>query len=177
MATLIVLIVLVTALTALAGAQRQGGIGTPLLATPLITTLNQQAAKIRQARANRCLSAPRFRWDPGHEVPPHMRGFVIRQRQGRLERNRTRPSNCPVDVIYRVFPASTEDAAYRVAYCETGGTMDPYARNASGASGLFQLMPIHWRGKFNPFNALANTRFAYRLSKGGHDWSAWVCQP
>lgn len=62
--------------------------------TPLISVLNQQALKIRQARANRCLSAPVFRWHPGYRVPQHLRAFVIRQRQARLARNRALPVNC-----------------------------------------------------------------------------------
>jgi hypothetical protein len=63
-----------------------------------------------------------------------------------------------------------------VAACESG--LRPWARNpSSGAAGLFQLMPIHWQGKFDPYDAVANTQYAYGLSNGGTDWSAWGCQP
>src|SRR4029077_13665734 len=34
---------------------------------------------------------------------------------------------------------------WRKAGCETGGTYSPTARNASGASGLFQFLPSTWR--------------------------------
>lgn len=164
-------ITLLLTLTALAGSARSGS--SP---TPLITTLNGQVERIRNVRAAKCLSRPVFRWHPGHMVPPHMRLFVIGQRRERLARARAALSMCPVDVLYRVFPAATEDAAYRVAYCESVGFTD-FLNEGSGASGMFQLMPIHWRGKFNPFNHLANARFALRLSRGGYDWSAWVCKP
>lgn len=86
MTTLLLLTALV--LAALAGAQARTS------STPLITTLNEQAGKIRQARAVRCLSAPVFRWHPGHEVPPHMRGYVIGQRRERLAKNRALPVDC-----------------------------------------------------------------------------------
>ena len=79
-------------------------------------------------------------------------------------------------IIRYVFPSATEDAAIRVAYCES--RLNRFARNVySGAAGLFQLMPFHWQGKFNPYNALANTRYAYRLSSAGYNWQAWVCKP
>ena len=73
---------------------QQGGIGTPLLSTPLITTLNEQAAKISRARQVRCLSPARFRWHPGHLVPRHMRRYVIGQRRARLERVRRMEDQC-----------------------------------------------------------------------------------
>lgn len=89
----IIALILLLCLAALAGAQQRTS------STPLIDTLNLQAGKIRQARAARCLTPPRFRWHPGHLVPPHMRGFVIRQRRARLAANRALPRLCsPVDL-------------------------------------------------------------------------------
>ena len=61
--------------------------------------------------------------------------------------------------------------ALMIAERESG--LDPNARNPSGASGLFQLMPIWWKGKFNPFDPAANIAAAYAISRGGTDWSAW----
>lgn len=97
------------------------------------------------------------------------------------DKTRVKSSKClptsPTAIIRYVFPASTEDSALRVAYCETGGTFNIYAHNPSGASGLFQLMPTWWEGKFDPYNPWANTRAAYSISSGGTNWGAWVCQP
>lgn len=66
--------------------------------------------------------------------------------------------------------------AERVAMCESGD--NPYARNASGASGLFQIMPGTWAGtpyaSQSIFNAVANARAAawiYAHSGPG----AWTC--
>jgi transglycosylase-like protein with SLT domain len=79
-------------------------------------------------------------------------------------------------IIRFVFPGSTEGAAVSVAYCES--RLSPRAQNpSSGAAGLFQLMPFHWSGRFDPFDPWANTRYAYRLSDAGFNWGAWVCKP
>ena len=155
-------------LTALAGSARAGHTH--------IHTLNVQAGNIARAKANRCLPPPVFRWHPAHHVPAGKRETLVNYRRAWLAKVRARASMCPVDVLYRVFPGATEDAAYRVAYCESVGFTD-FLNEGSGASGMFQLMPVHWRGKFDPFNHLANARFALRLSRGGYDWSAWVCKP
>jgi hypothetical protein len=81
------------------------------------------------------------------------------------------PSGSISDIICSVF-GSTCGMAVKVAGCESG--LDPNARNPSGASGLFQLMPVHWEGKFDPFDPAANARYAYGLSNGGTDWySHW----
>jgi len=68
---------------------------------------------------------------------------------------------------------------WRKARCETGGTFDPGARNASGASGLFQFLPSTWRSTpYAPFsvwspyaNALA-AGWMHRVGRGGE----WVCR-
>lgn len=62
--------------------------------TPLIDTLNEQAGKMRQAAANRCLPPPVFRWHPGYKVPPQHRPWVIRVRRDRLAALRARASRC-----------------------------------------------------------------------------------
>ena len=78
--------------------------------------------------------------------------------------------------IIRMVFGPTSPAAISVAYCES--KLSPRARNPySGAAGLFQLMPLHWRGKFDPYNPTRNSRYAYRLSRRGYDWSHWVCKP
>jgi hypothetical protein len=54
---------------------------------------------------------------------------------------------------------------------ESGG--DPLAKNpASSASGLTQLMSIHWAGRFSPFDPRANLAYALRLYRGS-GWSPW----
>src|ERR1043166_8992867 len=59
-------------------------------------------------------------------------------------------------LIVRVF--GRNDEALRIAHCESHD--NPLARNASGASGVFQLMPEWWAGHFDPFDPLANVRAA-----------------
>ena len=69
--------------------------------------------------------------------------------------------------------------ALRVARCETGGTLDPRARGSAGERGLFQIHPIHW-GWINEnrlFQPAYNARVAWRLSRGGTNWTHWTCRP
>lgn len=75
-------------------------------------------------------------------------------------------------LIYSIFGAYGGKAV-SVASCESG--LMPTATNSStGAAGLFQLMPFHWYGQFDPYDPVANTRYAYSLSSGGTNWSAWA---
>ena len=74
-------------------------------------------------------------------------------------------------LIVSVFGHDAE--ALRVADCESHD--DPFAHNPSGASGVFQLMPEWWAGRFDPFDPVANVREAYRISAGGTNWSGWLC--
>ena len=59
---------------------------------------------------------------------------------------------------------------------------NPNARNASGASGLFQLMPFWWDGnnrfgwKFDPYDARANAEHAYLIWKRD-GWNPWTTRP
>jgi hypothetical protein len=130
-------------------------------------------------RSDKCLHT----WTPKpmREIPVRRYSAVWTWWGGLRDKTRSKSSKClptsPTGIIRYVFPASTEDAALRVAYCETGGTFNIYAHNPSGASGLFQLMPTWWQGKFNPYNPWANTRAAYSISSAGTNWGAWVCQP
>lgn len=89
---------------------------------------------------------------------------------------RTLPHICNNEpLVIRLVFRSAASAALDVAYCES--KLWRWARNPSGATGLFQLMPIHWRGSFNPYHTLDNTMYAYRLSRRGTDWAHWVCKP
>lgn len=69
--------------------------------------------------------------------------------------------------------------ALRVAYCETGGTFYPRALGRAGERGLFQIHPIHfgWLDETKLWLPGYNSLIAYRLSRGGRDWSAWTCRP
>lgn len=54
---------------------------------------------------------------------------------------------------------------------ESGG--DPHAANpASSASGLLQLMSIHWAGRGDPFDPRFNLSYGLRLWRGS-GWSPW----
>ena len=55
---------------------------------------------------------------------------------------------------------------------ESGG--DPAIRNyqGSGATGLLQLMPLHWQGKFDPCNPRANLKYGAKLYRGSQ-WQPW----
>jgi hypothetical protein len=77
-------------------------------------------------------------------------------------------------LIRATWPDHAEDRAVRVARCESG--LNPNAKNrTSSASGVMQLLAIHWRGRFDPFNARANIAYAYRLWQAS-GWSPWVCR-
>ena len=67
-----------------------------------------------------------------------------------------------------------QDRAVRIAKCESG--LNPHAKNNhSSASGVFQLIAAHWRGKFNPYNEYANIDYAFKLwQRSG--WQPWVCK-
>lgn len=77
-------------------------------------------------------------------------------------------------LIRATWPDSAEDRAVRIARCESG--LNPNAKNrTSTASGTFQLIAAHWRGRFDPFDARANIAYAYRLWQSS-GWSPWVCR-
>jgi len=157
-------------LTALAGSARSGS--SP---TPLITTLNGQVERIRNVRAAKCLTPPRFRWHPGHMVPEHMRLFVIGQRRARLAANRDRSSMCgPEAAIRRVFGAYASQAL-SVAWCES--RFDVYARNGQYL-GLFQMGDYARSTYGHSWTALGQSRSAYAyFVEAGADWSPWECKP
>lgn len=51
---------------------------------------------------------------------------------------------------------------------------DPAVQNymGSGATGLLQLMPVHWQGRFDPRDPRANLSYGYKLYRGS-GWSPW----
>jgi hypothetical protein len=75
-------------------------------------------------------------------------------------------------------------AALRVVYCES--RYDSRAVSSHGGNyGLFQAnyRAHHWRRESiaafarRHFNVPYHVRWAFRLSRGGRDWSAWSCRP
>lgn len=95
-------------------------------------------------------------------------------------RDTSPPSRSAVrSIICSVFTGTRCGPAIRVAKCETGGTFSPRALGSAGERGLFQIHPVHF-GSFDKrrlFEPRYNTRAAFRLSRGGRDWSPWSCQP
>ena len=83
---------------------------------------------------------------------------------------------CAVAVIGRIFGG---DISYEMAIvsCETGGTFSNMARGSAGERGWWQIHPTHfWRlDESQLWDVRYNTRFAYRLSSGGRDFSPWTC--
>lgn len=83
--------------------------------------------------------------------------------------------------LVETFFGANTDAALRVMACESGG--NKFAKNPSGASGLFQFMPSTWEwvtGEKYPgsvWDGMRNIEAAATLSKNGTDWSHWSCRP
>jgi len=81
-----------------------------------------------------------------------------------------------VEAIIRARFAGTgqADRAVRIARCESG--LNPRAKNRrSSATGVFQLLSMHWRGRFDPTNVWANVDYAFRLWRRS-GWRPWVCR-
>lgn len=84
------------------------------------------------------------------------------------------PDKVETYIRWRWAGTGQEDRAVRIAKCESG--LNPLAANSrSSASGIFQIMAIHWRGKFDPFNPVENINYAFLLWHTS-GWSAWVCR-
>ena len=80
-------------------------------------------------------------------------------------------------MIAQAFGSDTAKAT-RVAMCESA--LNSLARNASGASGVFQFLPWTWATTpyhtSSPFNAWANINAAHWLFvRDGHTWREWQC--
>jgi hypothetical protein len=121
---------------------------------PVIPVLGR-AADVPVERRERVADRWRMRW-----VLAHYAGFHCR------------PTD-PEGIIRYVFPDATEDAAVRVAWCES--RLWPYAKNrSSSASGLFQFLSSWWSaGQFDPFDPWESSRAALRASRGGTSWGPW----
>jgi hypothetical protein len=134
--------------------------------------------KQRADRARRAMGRPRLPYSWAAEGHTALRDrlltlWIQHQRHWEHVLADQRRSPSITQIIQRVFgPAAS--AAIRVAQCES--QLNPDAHNASGASGLFQLMPTWWAGRYNPYDPLVNTRLAHNLYLAS-GWSDWTCQP
>lgn len=59
----------------------------------------------------------------------------------------------------------------RVMWCES--RCDPVAHNRSGATGLLQIMPMHWHGR-DPFDPATNLTIGLEVRQS-QGWRAWSC--
>ena len=74
-------------------------------------------------------------------------------------------------LVASIFPDWAVGPALAIIQCESGG--NPWAIGYEGEMGLFQIHPYwHPAATFDPEG---NARAAYRISRGGTDWSAWTC--
>ena len=143
-------------------------------------------ANVNGIRHDKCL-----RRIPTNYLPRDLSAYRLERKWAtwgaRKEKAKARASKCvptsPAAIVRYVFPSYAEDQALRVAGCESTGVpyrLNPYAKNPySSAAGLFQLLSTWYAGKFNPYDALANTRMAYQLwlGSGGsfaRHWAASV---
>jgi hypothetical protein len=75
-------------------------------------------------------------------------------------------------LVMSIFGAARADAVLAIMRCESNG--DPWATGAQGEVGLMQIHPrYHADATYDPEG---NLRAAYRISRGGADWSAWSCR-
>ena len=104
--------------------------------------------------------------------------WIVRTDSSQALRTAPTASNSVRSVICDVFGPYCRPAL-RVAYCETGGTLDPLARGRAGERGLFQIHPVHfgWLDERRLYEPRYNSRIAFRLSRGGRNWAPWACRP
>jgi hypothetical protein len=103
------------------------------------------------------------------------------KRENRQLRHHWAPVSRDAIALAAVVYRQSEGDLLRVAMCETGGSLSPYAKNrSSSASGLYQFLhPSTWSStpfaRFSVWNPYANALAA------GWMWSVgrrgeWVCQ-
>lgn len=85
------------------------------------------------------------------------------------------------------FSGSGLDMAYAIAMAESGGNASAFNGNASTGDQSYGLFQINMLGDMGPerrrtyglssnddlYDALRNAQVAYKMSKGGSDWSPW----
>jgi soluble lytic murein transglycosylase-like protein len=142
---------------------------------PRLCAIHFKHARVNQYRRRMAQRPIAYHWIA--EAHPARRDRILRYWARTLERTKTQwrqYEQSPIAIITRIF-GSAASSAISVARCESH--LDPQAHNASGAAGLFQLMPSHWEAQgYDPYDPVTNTRIARRIYNGT-GWSAWVCQP
>lgn len=105
------------------------------------------------------------------------RGRTIRRLKAELRREFA-PSSVRAIALASVAYRVSFSMLYRKAYCETGGTLSPFAKNPrSTASGLFQFLTSTWAStpyaRFSIWDPYANSlaaAYMHRVGRGG-EWS------
>ena len=146
-------------------------------------------SRARVARLRRCLGRSAPRPLPRHparssgEAAWHVYGRSCRRSNGRWHAEAARDLRSVLHprlvsaaswrplLRYAGWPASVIPYALTIMRRESGGR--PTALNPSGCAGLFQLAGCWWRGKFDPFDPLANVRCALAIWRR-EGWSPWV---
>lgn len=83
------------------------------------------------------------------------------------------PRSTAWNVSVKVFGAHAPTALC-IASAETGGTFSPTAVSPTDDHGLFQIhRGLETYGK-RIYNVWFNARIAYRMSRGGTNWSPWT---
>ncbi len=77
-------------------------------------------------------------------------------------------------LVSKYFGSATPQAL-AIIKCESGGNPNATNHNSNGSTdrGLFQINSCH--GANSTYNVEANIAYAYKLSRGGRNWSPWVC--
>ena len=160
-------------------ATTAGGIDTPLAADRQM--VNVLRGDVQRNLTRRCMGNPftPYRYPDVRRIPSSkVRAILVtwRHRKVWVRNQRSRCGSSPAAVIRQVFRA-TSWAALRVAECESH--MSPRAVGAAGERGLFQIHPVHfsWLDEARLFEARYNSQIAFRMSRGGTNWSAWTCKP
>ena len=103
------------------------------------------------------------------QITPEEAPKVIHQFTGDVEQWR--------DLVSKYFPVGVVDEALLIVLCESHG--DPNAINSSGASGLFQIIPLFHSEKIasrDIFNAEVNIDVASQIYNDSQ-WNLWSCKP
>lgn len=78
-----------------------------------------------------------------------------------------------VECLIRARWAGTGQADHAVAIARRESGLNPGAKNKSStASGIFQCLRLHWAGRFDPFDPIANIGYSFGLWKAS-GWKPW----
>ncbi len=153
----------------------------PVLALGL--SVGNVGSKIRQGRSESTYQGKGVRWWARRAVQArkdaNARGQTIRRLQASL-RHRWQDTSLEAIAYASTAYGVSYQTLRRKAYCETGGTFDPYAKNrSSSASGLFQFLTSTWAStpyaRFSIFDPYANALGAawmHDVGRGGE----WACR-